>query len=588
VAQKLSGKHPAIVETLGYTVFDDPHSGRELFGLVMEFIDGPTLAQFLAQRQAKNRPLDSEEILHILKPVCEGLEYAHSQGVFHRDVKPQNVLLTRKSQVKLADFGIARVLEDARATVTGQADMGTLGYMPPDRDFDARSDVYLLGNLLLELLTFDPRGDVEARAGCPPAWAELVADSMNRLKGKRPQNVREFLGRLEGRADVPPPPPPKQVETPAALSPLDRIRELIDAERYEDALTEYRRLPHERRRPALLKELQDKWRDRAHALARDAAETDHDFAAAVALVEKLPDALRDTAVLDDYRARRDRLAQLRAGIDADAENHRYSFGLRARVAEYRRLKPDDPAINELHRMLGDVPKEIGVKSLGMKLVFVPRGTFWMGDRDSQRQVEIAHDFYMGVVPVTQQQWQDIMGSNPSHFSRNGGGAGAVKGIPDAELKQFPVEQVSWQDVQEFLQRLNAREKGSEFLYRLPTEAEWEYSCRGGVTSQKDCAFDFYFAQPTNDLTSGQANFGNSLGRTTKVGSYKPNRLGIYDMHGNVWEWCEDVAQGSARVFRGGGWGSDAGNCRASRRKSRGPSHRDNDLGYRLAAVPSGE
>jgi hypothetical protein len=94
VAQKLSGKHPAIVETLGYAVFDDPHSGRELYGLVLEFIDGPTLAQFLAQRQAKNRPLEPKEILHVLKPVCEALEYAHSQGVCHRDIKPQNVLLS--------------------------------------------------------------------------------------------------------------------------------------------------------------------------------------------------------------------------------------------------------------------------------------------------------------------------------------------------------------------------------------------------------------------------------------------------------------------------------------------------------------
>jgi formylglycine-generating enzyme required for sulfatase activity len=452
VAQKLSGKHPAIIETFTHAIFDDPHSGRELYGLVMEYIDGPTLAHYLAERQAKNKPLEPREILHVLKPVCEALEDAHSQGVYHRDVKPQNVLLTRKSQAKLADFGIARVLEDARATVTGQADMGTLAYMAPDRDFDARSDVYLLGNLLLELLTFDPRGDVEARADCPPGWVELVADSMNRLKGKRPQTVREFLGRLEDRTDKPSPASSKKVEAPPP-----------------------------------------------------------------------------------------------------------------------------------------VPKEIVIKSLGMKLAFLPHGTFWMGDRGSQRPVEILHDFYIGVFPVTQHQWQDLMGSNPSYFSRNGGGAANVKGIPDDHLKQFPVEQVSWHDVQEFLGRLNAREKSSGFLYRLPTEAEWEYSCRGGASSQQDCAFHYYLAQPTNELTSGQANFGGSLGRTTKVGSYKPNRLGIYDMHGNVWEWCEDVYQGSSRVFRGGGWSSDAADCRASYRDGYEPSDRGNcALGFRLAAVPSGE
>jgi formylglycine-generating enzyme required for sulfatase activity len=161
--------------------------------------------------------------------------------------------------------------------------------------------------------------------------------------------------------------------------------------------------------------------------------------------------------------------------------------------------------------------------------------------------------------------------------------------------------VSWEDVQEFLKRLNAREKDSGFLYRLPTEAEWEYSCRGGASSQADCAFDFYFSQPTNDLSSEQANCdgnhpagnapkGKYLERTTKVGSYKPNRLGIYDMHGNVWEWCEDQyeAGGSARVIRGGGWRFHAVNCRASLRNRYVPASRSDYLGFRLAAVPSGE
>jgi len=170
VSLRLSeGRHAAIVRTLGYEIFDDPHaSGRELYGLVLEYIDGLSLAQFLAQRQAKNKPLEPKEIVHILKPLCEALAYAHAQGVCHRDVKPLNVMFAKGGHAKLMDFGIARVLEDGRATLMGQADVGTPVYMPPDRDFDVRSDIYLLGNLLLELLTFDPRGDVEARIDCPP------------------------------------------------------------------------------------------------------------------------------------------------------------------------------------------------------------------------------------------------------------------------------------------------------------------------------------------------------------------------------------------------------------------------------------
>jgi uncharacterized protein (TIGR02996 family) len=240
-------------------------------------------------------------------------------------------------------------------------------------------------------------------------------------------------------------------------------------------------------------------------------------------------------------------------------------------------------------------------SIGVQLVLVPRGSFWMGDCGKQLQVDVPHEFYLGAFPVTQGQWQEVMGSNPSWFSRGGRGADKVRGISDIDLGQFPVEQVSWDDVQEFLKQLNEREKNSGFLYRLPAEAEWEYSCRGGAFSQEDCGFDFYFSQPTNDLSSKQANFNGNfpagkaakdqvLGRTTKVGSYQPNRLGLYDMHGNVWEWCADLfaSQGSARVFRGGSWSHYAISCRASHRSGYGPAYRYCNLGFRLVAVPSGE
>jgi formylglycine-generating enzyme required for sulfatase activity len=276
----------------------------------------------------------------------------------------------------------------------------------------------------------------------------------------------------------------------------------------------------------------------------------------------------------------------------------------ATTAEVRRTGQPPASLNHPKALPQDI-----VNSLGMKLVRVPRGTFWMGDRGSQTRVEVPQDFYMGIFPVTQGQWQDVMRSNPSYFSRGGGGADKVKDISDADLEQFPVEKVSWEDAQQFLERLNAREKERrflyrvstepEFLYRLPTEAEWEYSCRGAATSQQDCGFEFYLAQPANDLSSAQANFagnqpagnapkGEFLERTTRVGSYKPNRLGIYDMHGNVWEWCETRfdAGGSARVFRGGSWINHGFFCRASSRSRLEPAYRNSDLGFRLAAVPS--
>ena len=166
------------------------------------------------------------------------------------------------------------------------------------------------------------------------------------------------------------------------------------------------------------------------------------------------------------------------------------------------------------------------------------------------------------------------------------------------LKLFPVEQVSWEDAQEFIKKLNEKEKGRGYLYRLPSEAEWEYACRGGATSEEECSYHFYFDKPTNDLSSKQANFnGNSpfgkadtgpyLGRPTKVGSYAPNKLGLYDMHGNVWQWCEDLVypKDSYRVVRGGGWRLHAWYCRAALRGRGPPDARSLLLGFRLARVP---
>jgi formylglycine-generating enzyme required for sulfatase activity len=213
-------------------------------------------------------------------------------------------------------------------------------------------------------------------------------------------------------------------------------------------------------------------------------------------------------------------------------------------------------------------------------------------------VQIAHEFYLGVSPVTQGQWEAVLGSNPSYFSRTGGGKVKVENVSDADLKLFPVEQVSWEDAQEFVRKRNEREKvDSGWVCRLPAEEEWEYACRGGASSKEECSFDFYLDRPTNDLASTQANFngrypagkarkGKYLGRTTKVGSYPPNRLGIHDLHGNVWEWTNSV-EGSDRVFRGGGWGRLGSGCRAADRLWKTPSYRSYGLGFRLALSPSG-
>ena len=234
--------------------------------------------------------------------------------------------------------------------------------------------------------------------------------------------------------------------------------------------------------------------------------------------------------------------------------------------------------------------------LGMEFVLVGQGTAWLGGGNGQqgeRKVEMPNDFYLGRYEVTQAEWEQVTGQNPSWFSRAGGGKDAVKDISDADLKRFPVEQVSWDDAQLFLERLNKQEPSAGWVYRLPTADQWEYACRGGPLSDKlDSAFDFYFDKPTNQLLPDQANVapepGKGLQRTCKVGSYKPNRLGLYDMHGNVCEWSSDeekTADGiSKRWHKGGAWKFDSG---ASGGYAFQPSGRDIHIGLRLARVPVG-
>jgi serine/threonine protein kinase/formylglycine-generating enzyme required for sulfatase activity len=236
-------------------------------------------------------------------------------------------------------------------------------------------------------------------------------------------------------------------------------------------------------------------------------------------------------------------------------------------------------------------------SLLMTFVHLPKGTFYMGGGGGKagKKTEIKEDFEIAVHDVTQGQWQAVMGQNPSWFKRDGSGSGSVRDISDEELKLFPVENVSWDDAQEFIKKLNEIDRGRGYVYRLPTEAEWEYACRGGATSEKECSYYFYSDKPSNDLSSEQANFdGKSLGgkgkhlqRPTRVGAYPPNKLGLCDMHGNVSQWCADGLEGGGlRATRGGSWNAYGHTCQATSRSVSLPTLRDHYRGFRLARVPA--
>ena len=150
-------------------------------------------------------------------------------------------------------------------------------------------------------------------------------------------------------------------------------------------------------------------------------------------------------------------------------------------------------------------------SITMSFVRLRKGRFYMGLHGlpgSATETDITEDFEIAVHDVTQGEWQAVMGSNPSTFSRTGGERDAVKDISDYELKLFPVENVSWNDAQEFIKKLNEKESGRGYVYRLPTEAQWEYACRDGGASSY--SYHFYFGKPTDKLSSEQANFNGNF------------------------------------------------------------------------------
>jgi formylglycine-generating enzyme required for sulfatase activity len=227
----------------------------------------------------------------------------------------------------------------------------------------------------------------------------------------------------------------------------------------------------------------------------------------------------------------------------------------------------------------------------MEFVLVPGGKSWLGGgggKPGTREVEFTDAFYLGAYEVTQEEWQKVMGTNPSAFGRTRRDRKLVKDVPDADFQRFPVETIRWPDAQEFVRRVNDQVKEAGWAYRLPTVAEWEYACRGGpMADRSDSAFDFYFEKATNRLLPSQANFkhNRSPNRPCKVGSYRPNRLGLYDMHGNVREWCED--EGLAHVLRGGAWSDDAEACRAGNPPTDSPVIHLNVRGLRLARVAAG-
>jgi formylglycine-generating enzyme required for sulfatase activity len=603
--------------------------------IVMPFLKGEPLDA----RLKRDERLAVAEVLRIGREIAEGLAAAHAEGLVHRDIKPANVWLEAPRQrVKILDFGLARATAQESGLTQQGAILGTPAYMAPEQGrgqkVDARCDLWSLGvvlyrlvagrlpfkgadtvSTLLAVATAEPPPPAEVSAAVPVGLSCLIMQLLEKEPARRPASAEKVAGVLRALEQD------EQATQELPRAPGKKARreawgDVVPVPDDDEGATA-EPVPARRGRGLLLLAL-------GGALVAAAA------AVAVVLFWQTPhgtvriesDDPNVEIVFDQtgptIKGADKEPITLRAGEhdllvkrgDLTFETDKVLIRKGETLTLKVELLPREVRVKADGRVIGagalppvdlvvtppppePLPKTFTNK-LGMEFVLVPQGKSWLGGgggKPGRTEVEIPQDFYLGKYEVTQEEWQKVLGNYPSKFSRVGLGKGTVRGIPDADLKRFPVEQVSWDDCQLFIRRLNDRVMESGWVYRLPTATEWEYACRGGPLARKeDSAFYFYAGAPADTLTPDRANFDKTgLLRPCKVGSYPPNALGLYDMHGNVWEWCDDAFVAGAgpplRAYRGGCWRYDAWRCRAADRANLAPSSRWFELGLRLARVP---
>jgi formylglycine-generating enzyme required for sulfatase activity/tRNA A-37 threonylcarbamoyl transferase component Bud32 len=593
--------HPNVVHAL-----DAGEAGGTHF-LALEFVEGADLATLVRQRG----PLPVELARDCVRQAALGLQHAFERGLVHRDVKPSNLLLTRDGQVKVLDLGLARRHQadegEASTTLTREgAVMGTLDYIAPEQALDAhsadiRADLYSLGCTLYFLLTGrvpfpggsatekllkhqleEPEPVERLRPGLPPAVAAVVRNLMAKRPEDRYRTPAELAAALAGTVG----------DVPAAGEPARSPDPGADTAPHWSALEEAGPALPGGARPRRAPEDSPWRRGRRWAVAGAAGLLVVAVLVAAVLVRGYwagpagPNGPRGTTVPEAPRP----LVAPFSGTTARESQQAWAAYLGLSVEETLELGGGEQLV----------------------VVLIPPGTFRMGSPPDEPQripaekdfdVEAAHrvtltkPFYLGKYPVTQAQYEAIMGrdKNKSWFRPQGGGAEKVKGMP---TDHFPVDNVSWKDADTFCAAL-AKKVGKKVA--LPSEAQWEWACRAGT------ATPFHFGKEGNGT---QANYkgtqpygtdqaGPYLQRTSEVGSYPPNAWGLYDVHGNVWQWCRDwygpyaglpatdpertdPGPANLRVLRGGSWATNPWNCRAATRSGCAPSFSDYSAGFRVA------
>ncbi|NEO52928.1 MAG: SUMF1/EgtB/PvdO family nonheme iron enzyme [Okeania sp. SIO3B5] len=540
VAQKLFEREAETLYKLGENsdqipkLFAHFQEGTEFY-LVQEYVEGHNISKELIP----GKKLSESYTIALLKGILEALEKAHKNNIIHRDIKPQN-LMRRKSDKKivLIDFGAVKeinVLTTANqpGTTILTIAVGTPGYMPSEQAIGKpklSSDIYAVGMVGIKALT----GKDPHNLPTDPKTGNVI--------WRNEAKVSNHLANI-----------------------LDKMVHEYFPQRYENATKVLEAL----------------------GLTTSPQPT------------PAPRTTQAKTVLPVSSPQQQTLPILKPKPISVTQPPKTLLASNTNIS-IQEFKTVTVNIRGEIKSRPQHQTEVITENLGngvtLKMVKIPAGRFLMGspeteaERDNsespQHYVEVP-EFFMGKYPVTQAQWQAVMGNNPSYFK------GANR----------PVENVSWNDATKYCQKLSQK-TGKK--YSLPSESQWEYACRAGTTTP------FYFGETiTSELASydGTSTYadepkGKYRKETTNVGKFPPNAFGLYDMHGNVWECCQDVwhsnyngapTDGSAwetggdsnyRILRGGSWINNSFNCRSARRNDNDADYRDNYRGFRVVSSVS--
>jgi serine/threonine protein kinase len=665
--------HPNVVR-----VYDVSQSSG-IYYLVMEFVEGENARH----RVFRKGPLQFQEALQIVLGAARGLAETHRRGMVHRDIKPDNIMISINGEVKVADLGLAKAISGETSVTQERLHMGTWPYMPPEQWEDMKkagppADVWALGAIFFFLLQGQDaiRGNslseilrqisdesfpdiLKSLPHLPAEMARIINRATQKNPTDRYPTSYEFLSDLErlqpgsgvdlsdpelvgflnsGSMAVPPPEeiitriktalfePPKSIVTPVPPEHIDTpeppkpivipvkvksgssrsskapyiialmiitalvasiflfMRDENSTTGHKDAAKSESIVKTEVPEPATTKPGKD------DVIKNLSESDDQDLKTTIELKKTVIESetiTEQNKPIEDLQTITERKKAVEESTRIEVANQRARIERAACIEatqtnsitvakEFIQSYPNSICIDEVNDHL---MKLRIIKSFANVMVYVEGGKFQMGDEtgnlgDDCKPVHNVslNPFFIGKYEVTQKQWRNIMGDNPSNFSG---------------CDECPVESVSWTDVQDFLKKLNSL---TDENYRLPTEAEWEYAARGGNRSRG------YKFSGSNSSDQVAWTITNSGSRTQPVGQKMGNELVLYDMSGNVFEWCSDwydenfyyfspqnnpsgPSSGSTRVMRGGYWDN---NVRTTERWKAELHSSFYSIGFRLA------